>query len=168
MLSHGFKKMLRFHQPYDLYTHRLVPVERRTVEHVVPVSHVAHLKQPIVRDATHLWMADQQLNRWRSNYRFTTDCNVKSDNKRWDELQGCFRNRARKLFYPLKSHRLIAHTVWTLMRKYPGAEDSLCNVFESEACLRAYLKTPWTSQEEWMWEQNQILQALRDKGGRWQ
>ena len=156
-LSLQFKKLLRFHQPYDLYTHRLLPVGRRTVEHVVPVSRVAHLPQPISRDVAHLWVTDLQLNRWRSNYRFVAHCDVNDPS--WDQLQGCFRNRARQLFYPSKSHRLIAHTIWTLMRKYPSAEEHLCDVFQSEACLQSWLKAPWTRQEQWMWEQNEMMRG---------
>ncbi|NDE18220.1 hypothetical protein EBZ80_25210 [bacterium] len=142
-------QLVRFYQPWDVYTHHFVSPQRRTIEHVIPKSRLKSLNLSVNNDLHNLWMADVTVNQWRRDYRFAVRDDVLAT-PGWEQHMGCVRHAGRGLYCPAQSHRLIAHSIASLMLQYPRLEEKLDTVFDSPSCLDEWLATPWTDREQWM------------------
>lgn len=151
-------QLVRFWQPWDVYTHHFVSPQRRTVEHLIPTSRLRSLGK-IRQDVGNLWMADLKVNQWRRNYRFAAREDILAT-PGWEQHMGCLRHTTRQLYYPAHGHRLIAHSISSLMLRHPILEDQLDVIFHSPSCLEDWLATPWTDREHWMRIRNDQLREV--------
>lgn len=108
---------------HDIYTRHFVRPEYRTVEHIVPnrILPSPHAKKDIVN----LFVADRVINRFRSDYRFGGSFEeILSTSKDWEHLSyKVFRNRKKRIFFPLYGRRIVANTCLEMLRRYPVLHD---------------------------------------------
>jgi len=154
-LSATIRRKLRESYTMDVYTHRPVEMKLRSIEHVLPVSFVKDRLPQI--DPLHLFITDSRVNSFRKNYRFggIPDPDALYE---WECFTENYRDHKRRLFCPGKGHRLVAHTMWKMVHKYPHLQQEEDQFFESWEIWQEWLKRPWTPIEKWMWSKAKDFQ----------
>ena len=147
------RKRLRFYQPMDVYRHCPLPIKERSIEHLIPVS-LTPTSSEVQLEPMHLYITSPRMNGFRSNYRFGGDREEVWD-PHWKELDGCFKNSSRRVFFPARGHRLVAHVIWKMMDRYPFLRDYEDKCFENMETWDRWLKKPWTPMERHVLENNQ-------------
>lgn len=112
--------------PYDLYTRDYVRFHKRTIDNVIPVPLLEAQNVYLGNDAwKNMFVVHSNIHKFRSGYRFGGSVDdILNDPTEWETMRHVvFRNRHRKLFFPLYGQHTIVHT-WTAMcRKYPILEN---------------------------------------------
>lgn len=163
----GLRRRLRDSLVFDVYTQEQVPKKIRSIEHLIPARLFQDRQSQ--HDPRHLFMTSAAMNRFRSDFRFGGSL-VRRGRQPvgpWEELDGCFRNRNRRLFFPRTGHRLIAHTVQKMLASHPVLRGLEQECFESVECFQEWLAAPWTPMEVFMRDSHQAwfcLDAPPDRG----
>lgn len=123
-----------------------------SIEHVVPAR--LFRDKGAQNDTVHLFVTDRRINQFRRDYRFG---HYDPSQKGWESCGSTFRCLKKRLFFPSHSHRLIAHTVWVMMSKYPYLQQYEDQCFESLDVWRQWLAVPWTPRERWILEKKEEL-----------
>ena len=116
-------------------------------------------RSPVLMDPLNLFVTSSTMNSFRSNYKFgLLNCPlsavslVDSKTLNRDILQ---RDTNRRTFFPIVNHRLLAHTVLNMYRRYPRLEEWHNELFADEDILDQWLRKPYTPREEnmlqWKW-----------------
>lgn len=123
----AFKRMMQ----HDLYTRKLLREKERSIEHVVPNR---LLKGTEKFDVVNLWVIDHDINRFRSDYRFGGSVEeVLETIDEWEHVDNCvFRNRRRRVFFPVYGRPLVAMTCKRMFEKYEHLQDIEDQVFVKE------------------------------------
>lgn len=142
------RRILKTIHTVDVYSHRYLEHSKRTIEHIVPVRVLKEKKAQL--DMCHLFVTSSHVNRFRSDYAFGG--RGKDEIYLWEQLDGCYRDKKTRVFYPKEGHRLVAHVVWEMMQKYPSLSGYENKVFKSLDVWDFWLHKPWTPVERYMYE----------------
>lgn len=150
--------------PIDIYSHQEIEPSKRTIEHVIPVRMVLSRKPQI--DCRHLFVTTCPLNRFRADFAFggTAD-EVLHQKEEWIHFNGCYKNMRKRLFYPKHGHRLIAHTIWNMMKTYPCLHDIGSCLFPSWDTWETWSRIAWTPKECHMRDVNDMIRRWVVKQG---
>ena len=131
---------------YDLYTNQYLPLKSRSVEHIIPQRLFRKHEDFMKNDILNLWIIDNQINRFRSDYRFGGSLQEIYENKKdWQNLNDyVFRNNKKRIFYPIYGHHIIAKTCLLMRYKYPILDDYWDQIAISENLFSDWIKKPQT------------------------
>jgi hypothetical protein len=153
-ISRSFVRKIRFYQQFDVYTCKHLYASERTIEHIIPARLFTNKNDQW--NGLNLYTTDLYLNRFRSDFVFGGSVDeVHSELGLWKQLDGNYKNLSKRVFLPKNNHRLIAHTVWTMLDQQ-NLDFEIKDCFESEEKFYKWLKIPWTSFELECLEKNKF------------
>lgn len=137
-------RRLKLNIYYDLYTNQYLSIKSRSIEHIIPqrLFDIDYMKN----DVQNLWIVDQKINRFRSDYRFGGSLQEIYENKKeWQNLNDyVFRNKKKRIFYPVYGHHIIAKTCLNMRYKYPIINNYWDQIVISENLFDDWIKKPKT------------------------
>ena len=118
--NHRFLKMVL---KYDLYTREYIRPDRRSIEHVIPNRLLSTTKAK--KDCRNLFVVHGHTNHFRSDFRFGGSIEEIIENRKdWEHLQyNVFRNRKKRIFFPMYGRKIIANVCVDMFRAYPELHD---------------------------------------------
>lgn len=108
---------------HDLYTREFVQPDLRTIEHIVPSRLLTNRTQQC--DSSNLFVVHKRINRFRSDFRFGGSIDeIVSNRKEWEHVSyNVFRNRKKRIFFPMHGRKIVADVCLDMLRRYPDLYD---------------------------------------------